>query len=289
MTEDLENIVLLYSGTIQDTGKKGVELSPLLQTSAQSGLLQWEDYTQQSFNFMARTPAVGLRQNPDRFDDEYSHVIAGHVTSDDDESPLNVIFCSDIDMISDWFFLERNRGNLDVSFDNVTFILNAVDFLAGNDQFIELRSRRATLRTLEYVEAQTRQLRETLNKEEKEAAAYKKEKEEEARKDLQAEVDRVREQEGLDENSRRQAELTKQEQLSRKLAAEEARLEQEKNARVRKAGLEMKRQERRIRNGVRFVAYLAPAILPICFGLLFLGLRNASEAQNINPNRRRRF
>lgn len=288
VTEDLENIVLLYAGSIQETGRKGTDFAPLLQTSAQSGLLDWADYTQPSFNFMARSQSVGLRPNPKRFDDQFSHVIAGHVTSDSKTSPLNVIFCSDIDMISDWFFLERNRGNLNVKFDNVTFILNAVDSLAGNDQFIKLRSRRSKLRTLEYVEAQTRQLRETLNKEEKEADKYMDDKLAEAREELQQEVDRVREQEGLDGRSKEQLLKAKEEQLNRQLASQEDELEQEKNSRIRKAGLAMKRKVRKIENGVKFVAYLAPAILPICFGLLFLGLRNLSESQNITPERRRR-
>lgn len=288
VTEDLENVVLLYSGLIKNRGKEGVEFSPLLQTSAQSGLLQWEDYTQPSFNFMARSQTVGLKPPTKRVDNKYSHIIAGHITSDSKTTPLNVIFCADIDMISDWFFLERTRGNLDVKFDNVTFILNAVDSLAGNDQFIKLRSRRSKLRTLEYVEAQTRQLRETLNKEETEADQYMDDKLDEARAELQAEVDSVLKRNDLDGRSKEQLLKTKEEQLNRQLAFQKEELEQEKNSRIRKAGLAMIRQVRKIENGVKFGAYLAPAILPICFGLLFLGLRNLSESQNINPERRRR-
>lgn len=288
VTEDLANVVLLYSGFIKNGSKEGVDFSPLLQTSAQSGVLDWDDYTQPSFNFMSRSQSVGLKPNPKRFDNEYSHIIAGHITSDSKSAPLNVIFCADIDMISDWFFLERTRGNLDVKFDNVTFILNAVDSLAGNDQFIKLRSRRSKLRTLEFVEAQTRQLRETLNKEEKEADEYMDEKLTEARAELQKEVDTVLQQKDLDGRSKEQLLKTKEEQLNRQLAFQQGELEKEKNKRVRRAGLTMIRQVRKIENGVKFGAYLAPAILPICFGLLFLGLRNLSESQNINPERRRR-
>ena len=288
VTEDLANVVLLYSGFLKNRGKDGINFSPLLQTSAQSGLLDWEDYTQPSFNFLSRSQSVALKPNPERFDNKFSHIIAGHVTSDSETTPLNVIFCSDIDMISDWFFSERLRGNLDVKFDNVTFILNAVDTLAGNDQFIKLRSRRSKLRTLEFVEAQTRQLRETLNKEEKAADEYMDEKLGEARKELNAEVKSVQQREDLDVRSKEQLLRTKEEQLNRQLAYQQSELEQEKNKRVRKAGLAMIRQVRKIENGVKFGAYLAPAILPICFGLLFLGLRNLSESQNINPGRRRR-
>ncbi|MEP3479789.1 MAG: Gldg family protein [Fuerstiella sp.] len=288
VTEDLANVVLLYSGFIKSGSKDGVNFSPLLQTSAQSGLLDWEDYTQPSFNFMSRSQSVVLKPNPERFDNRFSHVIAGHVTSDSETTPLNVIFCSDIDMISDWFFSERLRGNLDVKFDNVTFILNAVDALAGNDQFIKLRSRRSKLRTLEFVEAQTRQLRETLNKEEKAADKHMGEMLAEAKKELKEVVERVRQRDDLDVRSQEQLVLQAEEQENRQLAYQQNELEQEKNKRIRKAGLAMIRQVRKIEDGVKFKAYLAPAILPICFGLLFLGLRNLYEAQNINPERRRR-
>ena len=53
---------------------------------------------------------------------------------------------------SDAFFEERNLGNLNISFDNVTFVLNAVDAFMG-DEFIEPRSRRPKHRTLVRVEA----------------------------------------------------------------------------------------------------------------------------------------
>jgi ABC-2 type transport system permease protein len=288
ITKDLHDIVCLYPGALVEVEGKDREFIPLLQTSGESGLLQWDDYTSQSFNPMTMSPAVQINPNPKRYDDQYSHRIAAQVKSDSDKQPLNVIFCSDIDMISDWFFMERNRGNLDIAFDNVSFILNAVDSLAGEENFIQLRSRRASLRTLQYVENQTRTLRTKLNDEEEAADKLMTERLDEAKKELQAEVDKVQERDDLDPRSKDVELRKKQEQLNRKLEADERELEQEKNARIRKAGLEMKREIRRIEDRVRMVAYIMPAILPICFGLLFLGLRNLSEKQSITPERRRR-
>ncbi len=135
------------------------------------------------------SPAVSLKPNPVRRDDEFAHVLAAQIRNESTESPLNAVFCADIDMISDWFFFERNRGNLDIEFDNVAFVLNAVDQLAGDATFIDLRSRRASLRTLKYVENETRGLREKLGKEEKEAQETMKTRLDESRKELQAEVD----------------------------------------------------------------------------------------------------
>ncbi len=288
VTRDLHDIVALYSGTIQQRSrKKEVEFVPLLQTSGESGLLPWERYTSQSFNPFTMSPAVSLKQNPPRADDDYSHVIAAKISSDSKESPLNVVLCSDIDMISDWFFFERNRGNLDIAFDNVTFVLNAVDALAGDDTFIALRSRRATLRTLQYVENQTRELRQKLGKEEKEAETMMETKLKDAREELQAAVDAIDKREDIDARTKQMQKRQKQEELERKLELDEQELEREKNARIRKAGLEMKRQIRSVENRVRSFAYTLPALLPACLGMLFLGLRTMAEQNSISPSRRR--
>ena len=99
-------------------------------------------------------------------------VLAAHITADTPENPykLNVVFVADIDLISDWFFYNRSHGtdsNLD--FDNVTFVLNAVDALAGDKTYLELRKRRPQLRTLTGVEKRTASFVEERMKKTKEA------------------------------------------------------------------------------------------------------------------------
>ncbi|MGV2333517.1 MAG UNVERIFIED_CONTAM: hypothetical protein LVR18_05100 [Planctomycetaceae bacterium] len=76
---------------------------------------------------MTMSPSREINPDPKRRDDGDSHIIAAQIRNESKQTPLNVVFCSDIDMITDWFFMERNRGMLDVKFDNVTFVLNAVD------------------------------------------------------------------------------------------------------------------------------------------------------------------
>ncbi|MEO2028488.1 MAG: Gldg family protein [Fuerstiella sp.] len=291
ITRDLDDLVCLYAGSIQETSrKKEQEFTPLLQTSGESGLLAWEEYISQSFSPFTMSPTAQIMREEDvkRFDDTYSHVIAAHIKNESDDNPLNVIFCSDVDMISDWFFMERNLGNLDIEFDNVTFILNAVDALAQEETFIDLRSRRASLKTLEYVERQTRELRKKMNDEEKAADQLMTDRLDEAREELQAEITKVQDMENLDPRSKDSLLRQKEQQLNRKLDLDQQELEREKNASIRKAGLEMKREIRRIETRVRLFAYILPAILPICFGLLFLGLQRSAEQQSITAERRRR-
>ncbi len=288
VTKSLQDLVLLYPGTITDrAGRKEQEFTPLLRTSRESGLLGWDDYTSASFSPFSMSPSREINPSPRRRDDGDSHVIAARIRNESKENPLNVIFCADLDMITDWFFMERNRGMLDVQFDNVTFVLNAVDALAGDETFIPLRSRRETLRTLQFVESRTSNLRQNLNRQEKEAQAAMDKALETAEKELRDEISRIEKDETLDDRSREVQVSQKEQQLSRQLEVRKEQLERDVNSQIRKSALEMKREVRRVENTVRIVACIVPAILPICFGMLFLGMRNLAEQQSINPNRRK--
>lgn len=288
ISQKLQDLVMLYPGTLVDrAGRSEQEFIPLLKTSEESGLLDWDKFTSQAgFNPFA-PGGVQINPSPRRRDDGKQHVLAAQIRNKTKETPLNVVFCSDIDMITDWFFLERNRGNLEVKFDNVTFVLNAVDALAGDETFISLRSRRESLRTLKFVEDRTSALRTSLNKEEKIAQEELDARLKKAEEDLRAEMKKISEDETLDPRSKDTQLQQKEQQVNRRLKLESETLERQLNSKVRKSGLEMKREIRRIENTVRIVACIIPAILPICFGMLFLGLRNLAEQQSINPNRRK--
>ncbi len=289
VSRDLQDLVLLYPGTIQDrAGREDQKFIPLLRTSSgESGLLDWDKYTSPSFSPFTMSQTVQINPNPRHKNDSESHVIAAQIVNKSAKTPLNVIMCSDIDMITDWFFLERNRGMLGVKFDNVTFVLNAVDALAGDDTFIPLRSRRASLRTLKFVEDQTSSMRKNLNKEEKDAQEQMDEQLKKAEEELQAEIKKIEENADLDARSKDVQMKQKNQQLVRQVELQKEQLERQLNSRVRKSGLEMKREIRRVESTVKIVACIIPAILPICFGMLFLGLRNLAEQQSINPNRRK--
>lgn len=288
VSKSLQDLVLLYPGTILDrAGRKEQEFIPLLRTSNESGLLDWDDFTSPSFSPFSMSQTVEIKPVSTYPKVGASHVIAAQIRNKSTENPLRVIMCSDIDMITDWFFLERNRGLLGIKFDNVTFVLNAVDALAGDETFIPLRSRRASLRTLEFVEDKTSTMRKVLNKVENDAQDEKKAMLKTAKDELNAEIKKIEENLELDSRSKDVQLEQKGEQLNRQLALEEERLDRQVNSKIRKSGLEMKREIRSVENTVRIFACIIPAILPICFGMLFLGLRNLAEQQSINPNRRK--
>ena len=72
------------------------------------------------------------------------------------ERKINVIVVSDVDIISETFFQLRRQGVEELNFDNVTFALNCIDVLAGDESFVALRKHRPHHRTLTRVEEQSR-------------------------------------------------------------------------------------------------------------------------------------
>ena len=143
------------------------------------------------------------------------------------------------------------------------------------------------MRTLKFVEDRTSALRTSLNKEEKSAQEDLDARLKKAEEDLRAEIKKISEDQTLDPRSKDTQLQQKEQQVNRRLKLESETLERQLNSKVRKSGLEMKREIRRIENTVRIWACIIPAFLPVCFGMLFLGLRNLAEQQSINPNRRK--
>ena len=81
------------------------------------------------------------------------------------ESTVNAVVVADIDMLSQDFFRLREQGDMPevgihFDFDNVTFVLNVLDELAGDQRFIDIRKRRPSHRTLARIEERTKEAKQ---------------------------------------------------------------------------------------------------------------------------------
>jgi ABC-2 type transport system permease protein len=288
ITRGLQELIALYAGTVDSRGAKDVEFQPLLVTGRDSGLLDWDEFVDESgFNFFTMQMTARPRRNPFRAMDSDAHVLAAHITSESDDTKLNAVFVADIDMISDFFFEERNLGNLDIEFDNVTFVLNAVDVLAGDDSFIDLRSRRARHRTLQRVEASKRAFLEAANKAEKRADREAEEELARRREQLRERVEEIEKDESLDPIAQAQMLKQAQEAEQQRLALAEAQIEQRKNHEIRKIRANTNRQVRALESNIRLWAVWLPPIPALALGLFVFVQRMKAEKQNIVAGRRR--
>ncbi len=96
------------------------------------------------------------------------YVLAAHITNKPGDTlasaPINVVLVADVDAVNDKLFEMRQEGkfpgqDIVYDFDNVTFVLNALDSLAGDTRFLEIRKRRPEHRTLARFEEHAREAR----------------------------------------------------------------------------------------------------------------------------------
>jgi ABC-2 type transport system permease protein len=293
ITSGLQEMLAAFAGEIRPMrNSDSVKFEPLLRTSPHSGYLEWEEYTEQGLDFShGFTPTARLREDRPHLLDPRGGalVLAAHITADTPENPykLNVVFVTDIDLISDWFFYNRSHGsdsNLD--FDNVTFVLNAVDVLAGDKTFLDLRKRRPELRTLTGVEKRTAKfVQDRIDK--------TKEADDEAKKLVQKAQHQFDDKRVAIEKDPKLSPPEKEELIHRLKEGEERRFD------VAKVEIDRGKQqeideiknatERRIReteHQVMAIAVLVPPIPAIVLGLVVLIMRWLREQRYIAPERR---
>ena len=140
---------------------------------------------------------------------------------------LKAIVIGDLDLIGEQFFEIRRRKVENLDFDNITFVLNCVDVLAGDDAYIALRKRRAQHRTLTRLEQQTRDFIAQSQKEARQAEDEAKDALDKAQKSLDAKVAKIRDDKELDERTREIKLATLERVENRRLDVEKAAIEDE--------------------------------------------------------------
>ena len=116
----------------------------------------------------------------------------------------------------------------------MTFVLNAVDALAGDESFIALRSRRPRHRTLDRVEAQKRRFFEEANEAEMAADKAADEELEIRKKQLSERVQEIEQNDSLDPIAKNQMLRQAQEAEQQRLNLAEAKIQQTKDEAIQK-------------------------------------------------------
>ncbi|MFN0195982.1 MAG: Gldg family protein [Planctomycetaceae bacterium] len=291
VTGGLQEIVSFFAGTVRPRANSSVKFEPLLRTSVNSGLIEWNDIV---------TPAMfgGISINPDPplFADNDAHVVAAHITGkqaggDSVGGSLNVIFVADADIISDQMFELRQRGfrrtesSAELNFDNVTFVLNAVDVLSGDDSYLNLRKRRTTHRTLKLVEARTAQSLKEQTKETEAATKEEKDKLAVAKENLRKVREAIEKDTSLDERAKKIMLSMKAEEEQRKLQVDEENIKREKQARIDKIKAKTVREVRKDEDFIRYISVAVPPSPALLLGILVMILKWSAEQSNISPDR----
>jgi ABC-2 type transport system permease protein len=282
VTSGLQELMAWFSGTIRPRQGSPLEFTPLLRTgSKRSGLIDWDEIVQRQGFFGPQ-----INENPPMVIDGDAHVIAAQIKSKADAAEkVNVIFVADTDIVSDDLFRIQESQLYGLKIDNVTFVLNAVDSLAGNTDFLALRKRRPKLRTLETIEAQKDIFKQNLNNQIQDAEKQAKERLEKAQKQMDETVAKIEKDESIDPRTKQQLIRLARQDAQNVLDEETKEIDRDKTRQIDLMRDEVNRQIA----AREMTAFLMGLILPPLPAILLMGIvlsvRLMNETTGVSPDR----
>jgi ABC-2 type transport system permease protein len=271
-TSGLQEVVLIYPGELKEQSGSRNKFTPLLTTGTSSGTLRWNQIVQRTM--FGTSMVQGQPHNPSG----KTAVVAARVG--------NAIVFADADMIGEQFFDIRKSGVEYLNLDNVTLALNAIDDLAGEKNFISLRKRRPRHRTLEAVEARTRQYEQQRDVEMQQAATIAAQRLKEAQARLDQAVAGIEGRQDLDDQAKQIMISSVQSAENRRLQVARTNIEDERQRQLENARAAMESSIRGIQNTIKLLAVALPPI-PAFILFIVMSIRKlAREQARIAPERR---
>lgn len=304
ITSGMQSVIWMAGSHFDDAGKDGFEVEPLVMSAdptarglvngvipkyessqgARDGLLVWSPFGGR----LQLNPSGRMMPRNERYD--LAVRVTGPVAAGEGESDpsgkVDFIACADLDVVGNQFFqLRKNSPDVNTRFDNVTFVLNCIDSLVGDESLIDLRKRRPVLRRLTAVqEAQAEFEKKWIEERDKAEAEAKKELDD-AQARLDAAVAAIREDETLDAQSKELKIVEVQQVENRKFETKKQKIEDDKRVRISIAQHERNQAKKGIHDGYRLWTILLAPVPALLFGIVTL-IRRSSRAAAIVPANR---
>ena len=275
ITAGMQEVVLLYPGTLTERSDAAGKVIPLLQTSGDSGGVRFENLVQRGI--LGETE---INEEAAHTPEEGKQTLAMLV-----KGPVNAVVVADIDLMGEQFFDLRKRGIENLNFDNVTFLLNGVDYLANDRSFIALRKRRPKHRTLEAVEARTRDYEAHRLEEMRQAEATADTRLKEAQARLDKAVHEIEQRRDLDDQSKEVMIANVQAVENRRLQVARTTIEDEKERQIEASRADMENSIRGIQNTIKLLAVVLPPIPAVLLFLIVSVKRLARERIGVPTDR----
>ena len=307
ITNGMREIMLLFCGSIYGVEDGPTDVEVLATTGPISGRMDYERVNETLRTSNSMQAVELLRGSP-----LGEQIVAVRVRGKDANSgsgsessrPVDAVYVADADCFHETFLNIRNAPEQfeDVKFQmqNVTFVLNIIDVLAGENDFAAVRRHEPQFSTLRKVEEQAEIARNIASENNREFNAEFDQKKQEAEsslqkavEDFQSRVQKLQEDGATDSTKQRQLiEALQQLQLKeqreqRKLEIELERLEEQRDQNIRKAVDEADSKIRKIQNYYKMLAVFIPPVPPLLVGIIVFVSRRLKEREGISKNRLR--
>ncbi|MCC7475764.1 MAG: Gldg family protein [Pirellulales bacterium] len=209
-----------------------------------------------------------------------------------EKTKLNVVLISDIDWIAPIIFRLREMGQnpdsiIDFKFQNVSFVLNVLDSLAGDDRFLDLRKRSRSHRTLTKVEKATEEQRKTANDEQNKFRTDALQQIEEAQSEFRKKIAELENRTDLDPRVKEQLIERERIRLERQRDVRINALEEKRNSEVKRSERELASEIRGVQDRYKLLAVLIPPIPPVLLAFFVFFHRRKAEQEGVSAQRLR--
>ena len=291
----LSEVVVLFGGQLRPIAGHEAEFVPLLATGTRGGFNKFDDMTERHMLFGLQGPILPRQRTmvPE------SQVVAAHITGAETSGEAaskgkHAVVIADLDLFGDQFFVLNERGGDldgdgvdDIRFDNVTFLLNAIDALSGDAGLVELRGRKSKYRRLDKVDELTKEASDKRNEEIATASAKAEADIKAAQDALDAAVKKINEDASLDETTKAVLLKSAEEAENRRLNAKREAIMRDKVRAMERTESEHLQAVRQVEDWIRVIAVLVPPIPAILLGFLIF-LRKRQREQDAIPSSRKR-
>ena len=306
ITSGLQEVLFPFPGALAKDEKANLEWTPLVTTGTRSGTIEVEqvlgnrgDMRQLRIFEKPGSQAMVLAAAVDRDLPGAQSADEGSEGSSEQATTVRAIVVADIDLMGPQIFGLRNRPDevFGLNFDNVTFVLNVLDTLSGDDRFLEIRKRKPKHRTLERIEDTVADAREMADNQRQKYIAEFDKAEQSANAEMQKEVGEFEKKiEDMESsgNADRQAAMQAVQQLASRQRLAQRRLDTKLEQLRRKRDAEIEQVERSLEATIRreqdwqkWLAVMLPPIPPLVVAFFVFFRRRSQEREGVAKSRLR--
>lgn len=326
VTAGLRELMFLYSGAVEkEANRDDLTITSLVTTRDNSGRIGFTELQNQMRTGNPSTAQLQVLQGPPTGPQTLAVLIEGVVageaakppaaadSADKDSAdsaaapaarPIKAVYVADVDYMHPFFSENRKRPEqfeeLDLRVQNITFVLNVVDVLAGEIKYPTIRSHEPKHVTLSLFEDQADVYRLEESQKQKDYQTSFNKALQEAEEENQTSVAKFREKvermqrEGA-QNAGKQQELIGLMQqlqvqtaaLERKLAIRREKMETERDAQIQDSRRVAEAKVLELQNRYKMLAIFLPPIPPLLVGAAVFVTRRVREREGISKSRLR--
>ena len=208
---------------------------------------------------------------------------------DENAVQISAVVVADIDwIIPDFFYIRQSGGDSVIpATQNVTFILNIIDALAGDERFINIRKRAREHRTLAKIDEATEKYRDKALEDQKTFVGDIDTQMKEAQARFDEELAKVDKLEGVSPMVKRQKKEAVRIKEQDRLTAQIKALETKRKRKIKQADHSMEQDIRAVQDRYKVLAVLVPPIPPLLVALYVFFRRRETEREGIAKSRLR--